>query len=138
VYFAPTAEQPRMGVHRRCPHCFVPEEEWLSRRSHHTAQRTVPFSVRQCGDTGTPCTPSLPTPRPRNLGPLPLLSPSYRRGHGELRPRTVHSVVYTSWVRDLSLHLSSEVTTAPSGILLSSPSLLLVSTPTFVLDFRTH
>jgi hypothetical protein len=139
VYFAPTAEQPRTGVHRRCPHCLVPEEEWLSRRSHHTAQTancsllgTTMWRHRYAMYTQSadPSAPEFGTSSPAltQLQERTRLSPptdrTFRRLH--LGPRS------------LSLHLSSEITTAPSGILLSSPSLPLVSTITFILNFRAR
>jgi hypothetical protein len=87
-----------------------PEEEWLSRCSHHTAQRTVPFWwFWECSDTGTPSTPRLPTFGP---GPSPIAVPTSATGEAGLTSRRDRSFISTP-SSPLQFHVFSFLVQAP-------------------------
>jgi hypothetical protein len=72
LYFAPFSGATKAGCTPPVAPLFGPEEEWLSRRSHHTAQRTVPFWT---DNAETPVPRVHPDCRPSARDPPPQRSP---------------------------------------------------------------
>jgi hypothetical protein len=110
VYFAPFSGATKAGCTPPIATLSSPEEEWLSRRSHHnTAQRTVPFWTDNA-DTGTPCTPSLPTFGP---GPSSTAILTSVTGEAGLACRGGRSFISAPQRPSVPTHFISNLHTSP-------------------------